>query len=204
MDISSDSIRATSAPLCAYISYCPETKVSEEEIYYNQETECIFSPPSSKEGTNPFSDISSLCSKWKGLLDRRQDELKTSGEGGNPKEVLIIDTLQSWQRRYTVMGVILSNHPSNSKKQGGQYLFILNRFSPDNVNLPWICRQWGLNKREQEIVRLLIADCSNKEIAQKLGLKLNTVKGYMKLLMRRLGVNSRTGIVATVLTKKLP
>ncbi len=33
-------------------------------------------------------------------------------------------------------------------------------------------------------------------MATTLGLSLNTVKGYLKLLMRKLGVSSRTGIVA--------
>jgi hypothetical protein len=42
---------------------------------------------------------------------------------------------------------------------------------------------------------------SNKEIAHLLGLSLNSVKGYMKLLMRKLGVGSRTGIVASFLER---
>ncbi len=65
-----------------------------------------------------------------------------------------------------------------------------------------IFRRLNLSPREQEIVRMLLAGSSNKEIAGSLGISLNTVKGYMKLLSRKLGVNNRAGIIAAVLAIK--
>ena len=56
--------------------------------------------------------------------------------------------------------------------------------------------------REQEIVRLLLTGGGNKEIAHRLRLSENTIKGYMKLLMRKLGVNNRAGIIAALLMEK--
>jgi len=156
----------------------------------------------SKEETSSFPDISFLCSRWKELLDKELDELKESGEG--EKGTGFIDMLQSRRRRYTVKGIVLSGQPSALQQQEKQYLFILERFNPDSVNLSMIFRQWNLNHREEDIARLLLADRSNKEIAHALGLSLNTVKGYMKLLMRKLGVNSRAGIIANFLTGRNP
>jgi DNA-binding NarL/FixJ family response regulator len=70
----------------------------------------------------------------------------------------------------------------------------------DSMHLSWAARQLNLNRREQEIVRLLVRGLGNKEIAFALGLSLNTIKGYMKLLMGKLNVRSRTEIVSLLLT----
>ena len=49
---------------------------------------------------------------------------------------------------------------------------------------------------------MLLAGAANKEIADRLRLSENTIKGYMKLLMRKLGVNNRAGIIAALLVEK--
>jgi len=203
-DISSDRIQGISSPPAAFIFYRPQTEAAKEQVFYNAETYHILSLSSSlsKEETSSFPDISFLCSRWKELLDKELDELKESGEG--EKGTGFIDMLQSRRRRYTVKGIVLSGQPSALQQQEKQYLFILERFNPDSVNLSMIFRQWNLNHREEDIARLLLADRSNKEIAHALGLSLNTVKGYMKLLMRKLGVNSRAGIIANFLTGRNP
>jgi DNA-binding CsgD family transcriptional regulator len=56
--------------------------------------------------------------------------------------------------------------------------------------------------REKEIIRLLLAGNGNKEIADALRLTLNTVKSYIKLLTRKLGVSGRAEIVAAFVEKK--
>jgi DNA-binding CsgD family transcriptional regulator len=158
-----------------------------EEVFYNKEALRIlsFSDPKRR---NDIPDLISFCSRWSELIE------------GNPEGVFI-DILQSRRRRYGVRGGILSGYPHTSEKQ---YFFVLERVSPEGANLPFIYRQWRLSPREKEIVRLLLLDHSNKEIAHTLGLKLNTIKSYMKLLMRKCGVNSRAGIIATLLTGKNP
>ncbi len=202
--ISCDRIQGISSPSAAFIFYQPQTGVAKEQVFYNAETWHILSLLSllSKEGTASSPDISFLCSRWKELLDKGLDELKESGKGRTGAG--FIDILQSRRRRYTVEGIILSGQPSALQQQEKQYLFILERFNPDSVNLSMIFRQWNLNHREEDIARLLLADRSNKEIAHALGLSLNTVKGYMKLLMRKIGVNSRAGIIANFLTGRNP
>ena len=54
-------------------------------------------------------------------------------------------------------------------------------------------------KEEQELIYEILADKGNKEIADTLGLSLNTVKVYLKNLMRKLNVTSRSGIVSFLL-----
>ena len=49
-----------------------------------------------------------------------------------------------------------------------------------------------LTDREKQIVALLQAGHSNREIAEKLGLRENTIKHYMTPLLQKLGVRNRT------------
>ena len=56
----------------------------------------------------------------------------------------------------------------------------------------------SLSNRELEIVRLLAEGLSNREIAQKLFLSLETIKWYNKQIYNKLGVSSRTQAVAKV------
>ena len=81
-------------------------------------------------------------------------------------------------------------------------MFILERVRSDLLNISKIAREWNLNTREQDILQLLFSDMSNKEIAHALGLTLNTVKTYIKHLMRKLGVSSRAGIISHILIEK--
>ncbi|TAM09070.1 MAG: winged helix-turn-helix transcriptional regulator, partial [Nevskiaceae bacterium] len=55
-----------------------------------------------------------------------------------------------------------------------------------------------LTERELQIARMLTDGCSNKEIADKLGIAVNTVKWYLKGLYSKLSVRRRTQAVAEV------
>jgi DNA-binding CsgD family transcriptional regulator len=206
MDTSNRNQAAYPQSPAAFIVYRPETKTAKHSVFYNEEAWRILSFSMSaipeQDGKTSFPDISAFCSKWKGLYDKKSDEQKAASQEGNDGGCFV-DLLRSYRRQYAVRATVLSGSPSHpTRKHEKQYLFTLERVCPANVNLPRIFRQWNLNKREQEIVQSLLADRSNKEIAIELGLSLNTVKGYLKLLMRKLGVNSRAGIVSILLTGK--
>ncbi len=185
----------------AFIYYSPKADLVKEKIFYNPEAWRILSmsalPPS--RGMDRPPDLSSLCGKWCGALGKalKGKEVPDAGRGAG---VYFLDVYQSRRRLYAILGVVLVERNRPSVKNSGQCLFVLERVSSEGMYLSLIGRQWKLNRREKELVRLLLADKSNKEIAHALGLKENTVKGYMKLLMRRLGVGSRTGIVTRLLT----
>ncbi len=165
---------------------------------YNEEAFRILTFPlaTSKGSSDPLPDISASCSRWAKLLESGPTE-HASGKGLNP-ETGFIDIILSGRRRYGVRGVVLAGQPETRK----QYLFILERTSLESAHLEILFRHYCLNTREKEIVRLLLAGNGNKEIADSLGLTLNTVKGYMKLLTRKLGVSGRSGIVAAFVARK--
>lgn len=60
-----------------------------------------------------------------------------------------------------------------------------------------------LNRHEVDILRLIAAGRSNKEIAGELSLSVNTIKMYTSQLYRKLGVRRRTEAVALARQKGL-
>ena len=64
-------------------------------------------------------------------------------------------------------------------------------------------QEFHLTHREQEVLRLLIMGLTNKEIAARMGISANTVKGFVHLVMLKMGTSGRSGIVAKVLLRAL-
>ncbi|NSW90688.1 MAG: AAA family ATPase [Firmicutes bacterium] len=52
-----------------------------------------------------------------------------------------------------------------------------------------------LTERETEVLNLIVEGMSNKEIADRLEITINTVKGYIKNIYEKLGVNRRVQVV---------
>lgn len=51
-----------------------------------------------------------------------------------------------------------------------------------------------LTERQQDIFRLILAGCSNKEIARELGVLEGTVKVHVRAVMQKLGAKNRTQV----------
>jgi DNA-binding CsgD family transcriptional regulator len=137
----------------------------------------------------------SLCTRWQKILDRQLVDAQLS----NGTEQLT-EIYHSGRRRYSIEAIGLSNPLTKNKYT----LFILRRLHDSiTVDLRNFSTKWKLNRREIEILNHLLADKSNKEIAQALGLSINTIKGYLRFLMRRLGVGSRSGVISCLLTRKV-
>ena len=62
-------------------------------------------------------------------------------------------------------------------------------------------RSRALTPREHEIVDLLIAGLSNKEIAQRLNLVEGTVKVHLHEIYQKVGVKNRTALAALLLQR---
>jgi DNA-binding NarL/FixJ family response regulator len=60
-----------------------------------------------------------------------------------------------------------------------------------------------LSSRELEVLQLLVAGKSNKEIAQSLGITEATVKSHVSTILMRLNVSDRTQAVVTALQRGL-
>ena len=51
--------------------------------------------------------------------------------------------------------------------------------------------RWRFSPRERQIVTLLADGCSNQEIANRLGLRLQTVKNHLRAIFEKLNVGDR-------------
>lgn len=56
----------------------------------------------------------------------------------------------------------------------------------------------GLTPRQTDVLQLLLQGKSNKDIARRLGLSVETIKDHVQAVFRALGVNSRTQAVLAV------
>ena len=194
-------MQLTSVTRFGYVIYRPKTTRTKQDIHYNHEADQIlsFSVLSPGKEIRSSRALSNLCEKWGKTLEKRLKDTRKSGEK-DPVTGSFIELVQSGKRKYVVRGAVLYDHVHSSRGQN-HYMFILERMRSDLLNIPKISREWNLNNREQDLIQLLLSGMSNKEIAYALGLSLNTIKAYMKLLMRKLGVNSRTEAVTEALRR---
>lgn len=52
----------------------------------------------------------------------------------------------------------------------------------------------ALTRREQEVIRLVIQGCSNAEIAERMGIQVQTVKNRLCELYLKTGARNRVGL----------
>ncbi|MEO8370943.1 MAG: helix-turn-helix transcriptional regulator [Candidatus Solibacter sp.] len=59
-----------------------------------------------------------------------------------------------------------------------------------------ISAEYRLTVREQQALRGVLTGLTSKQVAQQMNISPNTVKAFLRLIMGKMGVSSRTGIVA--------
>src|SRR5690606_29062600 len=68
----------------------------------------------------------------------------------------------------------------------------------DAVDLEKVKGLYRLSKREVDVVDALMSGMTDKEIAARLDVSVETVRAYLKSIRAKLGVKTRTAIVSTV------
>ena len=77
-------------------------------------------------------------------------------------------------------------------------VLLLERYSSGSAALEQVAKQFDLTDRERETVELLLQGLTSKEIAIRMGISPNTVKAFLRLVMVKMGVSTRSGIVGRV------
>jgi len=107
----------------------------------------------------------------------------------------------SGRRRYICRPCALSD--PNDKTQSVRVAVILERYvgvpSGSPAKLLQARRRFHLSQRECETVGHLIAGVSTKDMAKAMGISPNTVKQFVRLVMSKMRVTTRSGIVSRVL-----
>jgi DNA-binding CsgD family transcriptional regulator len=101
---------------------------------------------------------------------------------------------------------------TSGRRQYGCSIFVSDEFSPNsaivsivlvrrsrrNEDLRRSCEQHRLTPRESQAVLLLTKGLTTKQMAPQMNISANTVKNFIRLIMVKLGVTTRSGIVGKI------
>lgn len=112
-----------------------------------------------------------------------------------------VDEFRSARRRYLCRSFILDQNGHNGNGSGsssGLRIVMLERRSNEAVKINEISERFGLTAREQETVQYLLEGLTSKEIAQRMKISPNTVKAFLRLVMVKMNVSTRSGIIGRI------
>ncbi len=102
----------------------------------------------------------------------------------------------SGRRRYVCRAFALTgNSGTGPRLMTG---LLIERDTPKTVNVTGAAQQFHLTQREQETIGLLTLGLTSKEIATRMNISPNTVKTFFRLVMMKMGVSTRSGIVGKI------
>jgi len=159
-------------------------------ISFNAEALQILSYPDNLADLK-HSDVSLTGKIWSSLISQRP-----SGESP------FVTEFRSGRRRYFCR-VFLVNSPSKDASHAS-IAVLLERGPSGLVPLAQVSEQFNLTQREQEVLEYLLQGLSSKEIANRMNLSPNTVKAFLRLIMIKAGVSSRSTMVAKIVMIQLP
>jgi DNA-binding CsgD family transcriptional regulator len=110
-----------------------------------------------------------------------------------------VTVFRSGKRRYTCTAFRLGN---GSNPSGPSVLLLLQRPGHRFVDLARVAKEYDLTPRERESVELLVQGLTTKDIALRMKVSPSTVSAFLRLVMVKMGTNSRAGIVGR--TVRLP
>jgi DNA-binding CsgD family transcriptional regulator len=140
-------------------------------------------------------NVESLTSSEFLLRETMRSRLLTTSPAG---ESVFVKELQSGRRRYCCRAFPIDSHGEELCQPTTAVL--LERAPLGPVPLSQVCQQFNLTQREQEVLVHLLQGIRNKEIADRMNISSNTVRAFLRLIMIKTGVSSRSAIVGKILT----
>jgi DNA-binding CsgD family transcriptional regulator len=105
--------------------------------------------------------------------------------------------LQRGKHRYSCRAYILQAW-HNSPFEGLVAIHLQRAPCADDV-ICEVASQYSLTDRETEVLSGVAAGLTSKELADKMNIRPNTVKAFLRLIMIKMGVTTRSGILGLVL-----
>jgi DNA-binding CsgD family transcriptional regulator len=106
-----------------------------------------------------------------------------------------VKEFKSGKRRYICRSFRLEGQDNGAQ---ATVAVLLERYSSGSAALSQMSEQFALTEREKETVELLLQGLTSKEIAIRMNISPNTVKAFLRLVMVKMGVSTRSGIVGRV------
>ncbi|PYX02207.1 MAG: hypothetical protein DMG86_07960 [Acidobacteria bacterium] len=89
----------------------------------------------------------------------------------------------------------------NHNPSAPAHVLVFERKTNNSIVMSEVYDRFGLTPREQEAIQFLLQGLTSKEIAGHMKISPNTVKSFLRLVMVKLGVSTRSGIVGKILGK---
>ena len=115
----------------------------------------------------------------------------------SPGEADFVNRFKSAKRTYVCRSFPLSV-PLKAAGCSPTLLLLLERNASNGVTMADISERFRLTPREQETVKLLLQGLTSKEIAQRMNISPNTVKAFIRLVMVKMDVSTRSGIIGKI------
>lgn len=112
------------------------------------------------------------------------------------RESRFVTEFRSGKRRYLCRALAVDPHGKGPLRPSVALLF--EREPCGLMAMSKVSEQFHLSPREREALEHLVQGMSSKEIANRMNLSPNTVKTFLRLIMLKMGVSSRTAIVARI------
>lgn len=157
-------------------------RVSLRPVAYNREAlEILAFPGAPDDLSGPAAELARQIS----------DKLAPKSSNGVRR---FVQEFKSGNRTYLCRA--LSVGPGVATSSGSTTLLLLERpVLPARLREQTAWDKFGLSRRERQMVDLLVKGMTTKEMAQVLNLSPNTIKSFLRLIMAKLGVSTRSGIV---------
>jgi DNA-binding CsgD family transcriptional regulator len=119
---------------------------------------------------------------------------------GHPKSVplSLVEQFKSARRTYHCRSFPLHVNGNGQRPNYPAIVVLLERSKNGAPALAEISARFLLTPREQETVRLLFEGLTSKEIANRMKISANTVKAFLRLVMVKMGVSTRSGIIGKI------
>jgi DNA-binding CsgD family transcriptional regulator len=114
------------------------------------------------------------------------------------KALEFVREYKSGRRRYMCRAFCLDCDKKGAFQPA--FALILERYASGATVFSEMSRQFDLTEREMETVQLLVQGLTSKEIAGRMNISPNTVKAFLRLVMVKMGVSTRSGIAGKVFT----
>jgi DNA-binding CsgD family transcriptional regulator len=126
-----------------------------------------------------------------------KDKVRSSLLNRQGKQALeCVREYRSGGRRYICRAFRLDCNLSS--KSGFAMAILLERHTSGADALNELTHQFDLTGRESEMVSLLMEGLTSKEIANRMQISPNTVKAFLRLVMLKMDVSTRSGIVGKI------
>jgi DNA-binding CsgD family transcriptional regulator len=132
------------------------------------------------------------------LRESLADKVRSLLFSGRPSPTVdLVPKFYSGKRLYLCRGFHLNSVAQ--KDSPASVAIILERGHGNSISLGEISQRFRLTGREQGVFQYLLQGLTSKEIALRMGISPNTVKAFLRLIMVKMGVSTRSGILGKAL-----